>query len=730
MAPSTRQKARVDYTQRALEAAQQNQNLNQGGQGNGQAPSTHAQPQNTPVNRPNSRPKARDPRVNSEGRSKLTAIRKTPPGSSKQRRSFGWRRTRLPEFHVAKWRIRAGRPVIMLRLLNPDADTTMTDDSESFEQIEVDTESDHSIPFVHNTDQPQADGPPSDDNQSTSDDSGSDYEPPMRDDPPKSSNEPADDDQPMDDNQPTDGNQPADDTQPADVGQPADHDHLPGDEDRPISVSSSVINPSLKFASDYLPLPEDVPVRRLPIEGEPREADVTTYGRTFAKFIASPFGLWNKDTGERETGWVGQKPLGKGGYGVAGLWQKTLQDGTVKSMVIKQTRNQWWNGEKWESDVPDEVVALSTIKKQTEVQPTGCIEYFDYQRYPAREVHRIYMEYAPYGDLYRLISKYRAKKRLIPEPFIWDVFWRLSKACLAMANSRCGRDHPHCGEWVHLDIKPDNGQFIVSQIRGGFFFGRGNLFLTSISVFLAEKGDWDNDSYPFYATAKLGDFNGAACLHIEEIWNPLAWKGLGTPGYRPLVRFPHHQIHAIPSPPPKNPDPTNTHRVSYYKQEQQYFFATNPAFHHQVPNYTHAKRRYRHLKHIEYDHDPPPLTSYTNVWGVGAVIFELMTLKRATTYLYTTPTTQNPSSTEALPHETIDKIITNLGYSADLVNLVAACLRPNPVNRPTAGAMEEESFEGRFAVFGDLHDWWDDGDGRLDKFLIPWDDLDGMEERE
>lgn len=195
----------------------------------------------------------------------------------------------------------------------------MTDDPESFEQIEVDTESDHSIPFVNGTDQPQDDvqtppghGPPSDDNQSTSDDSGSDYEPPMADEPPKSANEPAD------------VNQPADDDQPAEHGQ------LPGDEDLPISVSSSDIDPNLKFASDYPALHEDVPERRLPIEGKPREADVTTYGNTFAKFIASPFGLWNKDTGERETGWVGTKPLGKGGYGMAGLWQKTLPDGTVK----------------------------------------------------------------------------------------------------------------------------------------------------------------------------------------------------------------------------------------------------------------------------------------------------------------------------------------------------------------------------------------------------------------
>lgn len=241
-------------------------------------------------------------------------------------------------------------------------------------------------------------------------------------------------------------------------------------------------------------------------------------------------------------------------------------------------------------------------------------------------------------------------------------------------------------------------------------------------VFLAEKGDWDNDSYPFYATAKLGDFNGAACLGSRDLENPLVWKGLGTQGYRPLVRLviPPPFIHL-------------TH--SFFKktellvsiQEQQYFFATNPAFHRQVPNYEQAKRRYRWLKHKEMDHEPPCLGSYTNVWGVGAVIFELMTLKRASNYLYTTRETQK-NSTEALPRETCEKIITQLGYSEDLVNLVAACLRPNPTERPTVGAMEEASFEGRFEQYGNLHEWYDEGDAQLDKHLIPWDDLDGMPE--
>lgn len=330
----------------------------------------------------------------------------------------------MPEFDLPKWRIRAGVPVIALRLLNPDVDTTMLDHPESVDEIEVDIESDHSIPFVHDNDQtpddlqPPGDDPPTDDNHSTSHNSGSDDDQPTGNEPPKADNQLADDNQPTDDNQPADDDQPADD-------QPADDNQLTRDH---ISVSSGEIDPDLQFASDYSSIEEDVPERRLPIEGEPRESDENVFGKSIAKFISSPFGLWDKETGSMESGWVGQRPLGKGGYGMAGLWQKTLEDGTVKvstanhgwikletetrqHVVIKQTRNMWWKGERWNPAVPDEALALKTIGELQ--KPTGCVDYIDYQRYPAREVHRIYMEYAPYGDLLRLMTKYRAKKYVV-----------------------------------------------------------------------------------------------------------------------------------------------------------------------------------------------------------------------------------------------------------------------------------------------------------------------------
>ncbi|KAL8688817.1 MAG: hypothetical protein Q9218_005368 [Villophora microphyllina] len=240
-----------------------------------------------------------------------------------------------------------------------------------------------------------------------------------------------------------------------------------------------------------------------------------------------------------------------------------------------------------------------------------------------------------------------------------------------MANTSCGRqNHKDCEEWVHLDIKPDN-------------------------VFLAHKESWDKDCYPFYATARLGDFGAAACVGFNDPWNPNAYKAMGTPNYRAL--------------------------------EHEYFFANNPDYGQDKDNFNEAKRRYRWLKHKENDHVTPPLGAYTNVWGVGAVIFELMTLKQVSHYLYTTPDTKKDGE-EALPKLIREKLIyySNGRYTEPLVNLVSDCLKSNPMNRPTVTKLVEHTWEGRMSDFDDLQKL-DEGSPQFDKYLILFDNLDDME---
>ena len=58
-----------------------------------------------------------------------------------------------------------------------------------------------------------------------------------------------------------------------------------------------------------------------PVVGSPSDADVMTWGWRVARFIRSPAGI--------ESQWIGKRPLGEGSFGIAGLWEKSDEDGRV-----------------------------------------------------------------------------------------------------------------------------------------------------------------------------------------------------------------------------------------------------------------------------------------------------------------------------------------------------------------------------------------------------------------
>lgn len=53
---------------------------------------------------------------------------------------------------------------------------------------------------------------------------------------------------------------------------------------------------------------------------------------------------------------------------------------------------------------------IAKYTKDTGTENTGTVKLRNYKRYPRREVHRLYLEFCPYGDLYKLIKQYRARK--------------------------------------------------------------------------------------------------------------------------------------------------------------------------------------------------------------------------------------------------------------------------------------------------------------------------------
>ena len=117
------------------------------------------------------------------------------------------------------------------------------------------------------------------------------------------------------------------------------------------------------------------------------------------------------------------------------------------------------------------------MEDMNETGSLGVVELRGYRRYVVHMVHRIYMEYCPYGDLRTLCKQYRkfrlatpdqnkrsqypfimlrSHRQYLPEPFLWEVFYYLTEACAAMEHGP--PDHPWDYDIVHRDIKPANGK--------------------------------------------------------------------------------------------------------------------------------------------------------------------------------------------------------------------------------------------------------------------------------
>ena len=116
-------------------------------------------------------------------------------------------------------------------------------------------------------------------------------------------------------------------------------------------------------------------------------------------------------------------------------------------------------------------------------------------------------------------------RQYLPEPFLWDTFYHLVEAAVAMRNG------PKDGDWdfniVHRDLKPGNSKtfqnFASSRILEHPFTKA--LLLVFLGKENAEKG------YPFYPVAKLGDYGIAVMTNDNDPYNPHAYRGPGTPGY-------------------------------------------------------------------------------------------------------------------------------------------------------------------------------------------------------
>ena len=221
-----------------------------------------------------------------------------------------------------------------------------------------------------------------------------------------------------------------------------------------------------------------------------------------------------------DTGWRPIRPLGKGGYGMVGLWQKLDdKDAVLDSLAIKQQRYKdpqtqarltlGTNGLSYEAALMDQL---------NEQQTRNIIRLRGFKDNRQEELWRFYFEFAPWGDLRLLKNNYRAWNTYFPEEFLWHVFHGLATAALALAGGEfwdftSGEIYETGKAFViHFDLKPEN-------------------------IVLGDPVDEMPSHFSNYPVVKMADFGLAQLVVWDDPQNPKYYRGLGTPGYYPPVRL-------------------------------------------------------------------------------------------------------------------------------------------------------------------------------------------------
>ncbi|KAL9578433.1 MAG: hypothetical protein Q9203_007101, partial [Teloschistes exilis] len=429
-----------------------------------------------------------------------------------------------------------------------------------------------------------------------------------------------------------------------------------GKREKPMRYSVNATSLDPNWQAKDLPQPEewDVPDGtrtrgRVTLRDQYR-GYIKAWGWRMLEFVRSDHGY--------ESGWIGVKPLGEGSFGRAGLWEKRDEDGKVVDQVcIKQLKKiKDGNVSPEDFEKPFEVDIMEDIGQWKNV---NIIQLRGYRRYPKSRAHRLYLEYCKHGDLGRLITKYRKRKRYIPEEFIWEVFYHMTMACRTLALGPQPKSDIYT-VYVHRDIKPENSESIHNRPSSI------NLF----AVFLASPMSYDDDGIPFYPTAKMGDFGGADSTGKYDPANPMQLKGMGTIGYRaPVSTIPIH-----------NSSDINAHLLAFKEQKW-------PADYDREGEWSQP----------EITQHWPQLGSHTNIWEVGACMYKLMKLTDAE-YKFWKKLNRHGNimkkiETKRKPED----------YSEELRQLVYECLMFDPIKRPNVFDLQKRVERGR-DKFRDA--WW------------------------
>lgn len=217
--------------------------------------------------------------------------------------------------------------------------------------------------------------------------------------------------------------------------------------------------------------------------------------------------------------WEPVRALGKGSFGIVGLWQKTDSQGVVKdSIAIKETARIPQSSLALERDprLAREAVIMKQLndaETDTGRSVNHILRLRNFKNLPTARRWRFYLEYGEYGDFFTLLYSYMAWNAFFPEEFLWHVFHSFARAAVVMEEgpfTQLESEKPEPTKWsvTHFDIKPDN-------------------------VYMAKPDE--SELFKTYPTIKVADFGLAELTGEDDKHNPYFFRSKGTDGYKPPV---------------------------------------------------------------------------------------------------------------------------------------------------------------------------------------------------
>ncbi len=185
------------------------------------------------------------------------------------------------------------------------------------------------------------------------------------------------------------------------------------------------------------------------------------WGKPFSNFLDST------PANERmDDSWQPVRALGKGGFGMVGLWEKRSRKGNIMdSIAIKEMRRDLNRDSHLQRDptLAREAVMMHQLNAAEQGRGwqtrNNILRLRSFKFFPAMNKWRFYLEFAEHGDFYKLMSSYRVWDTYLPEEFLWHTFHSLAKVALVMEQGPFIHPEslePNNGPVLHLDIKPEN----------------------------------------------------------------------------------------------------------------------------------------------------------------------------------------------------------------------------------------------------------------------------------